>query len=145
MTFNEKLRDIATKGGEIPYIYGTPSEVDHISNQLHKSLTYPVCVHITSVSGVLRTYPGAMDERQVLIGFADKMGFKEFKEGAVQKKVDALREAAFAFIDRLNNDGHFEPVEEVNYTVTFDDDSANFVMVLLDFTLKEAVSHCLMD
>lgn len=145
MTFNEKIKELASNGGAIPYIYGTPAEVDFIGNQLHKSVTYPVCIHITSVSGRLSGYPNAIDERNVLIGFADKMGFQEFKEGAIQDKVDALREEAFRFIQRLNDDGYFEPVEDVNYTVTFDDDSANFVMVLLDFTLREAYGHCLED
>lgn len=142
MTFNEKIRDLATNGGVLPYIYGTPAEVDYLADKLHKSAAFPMVVHVTSIAGKLTTIPMARDEQNILIGFADKMKFQEFKEGAVQAKVDALKELAFTFLGRLNEDGYFEPVTDASYSVTFDEDSANLVMVMLDITLREAVGHC---
>lgn len=142
MTFNEKIKEVATNGGALPYVYGTDAEADHIVNQIYKGTTFPMVVHFTSTAGRFLPYPQMREERAVSIGFADLMEFREFTAGAVDAKLENLREVAAGFLRRLNESGYFEPVEEVSYLTLFDDDSANLVCLLLEFDLREAVGHC---
>ena len=143
MTFNEKLKQLASDSGTLPYIFGTPAEVDFINNKLHSAQSYPICIHIADIAGSFVAYPQPRERRSVMLCYADKMRFEEFTTESVEAKSEALRVVAQKFIQRLNADGYFEPVEEVNYSVRFNDESANFVMVVLDFELTEAVGHCL--
>lgn len=143
MTFNEKLQELATNGGRLPYIYGTEAEADHIMNQIYKGTEFPMVVHFTGITGRFLPTPQAREERRVSLAFVDLMRFREFTAGAVETKVDGLRAQAQAFLSRLNADGYFEPVEEVAYSVLFDDDSANLVVLLLEFDLLEARGRCI--
>lgn len=142
MTYNEKLREIASKGGAIPYIYGTDAEADQIVNKIYKSAQFPICVHFVSTAGRFFPFPQIREEREVSIGFADLMKFRQFTAEGVEEKLEALRATARDFLRRLNEDGFFEPVEDVSYVTLFDDDSANMVVLLLSFTLREASGRC---
>lgn len=143
MTYNEKFKEIATKGGQLKYVFGSLAQANLLVDKIYKQASgVHISIVIQPTDGRVTVYPNAKDEQHLLAGYAENIPL-DYDAEVVQTKIESLKDEAFAMLGRLNASGYFEPVEDADYTVMFDALDANMVIVLMDFRLKEIEGRCI--
>lgn len=142
MSYNERLKALATKGGTLKYVFGSLAQANLILDKIYKGAEGErICINIQPTDGSMTFYPGARDMQHILIGYATKIPL-DYDAEEVQELVEGLKEECASLVGRINADGYWIPVEDTDYSVMFDAMDANLAIVLMDFRLDEAEGRC---
>ena len=139
MSIDEKIREVASRA--LPswtYVFDDWYGAD-------KSITkvdLPVVLNILPVAGTLAERNGMIRNAQsCATAFLDKV--RRDGTGGDQSEVyNRMLRAAEAFIHELNASGYFQPVENVQYYVIYEQTATIVTGVYLDITLTELVGRC---
>ena len=78
-----------------------------------------------------------------MVGYADSIRIDATPE-QTNARVASLKLRCLKLLDTLEASGDFSPIDgQVNYSIMYDALDANFVIVLMDFYLREATAPCL--
>lgn len=140
--FYERLKGHVTKGGVLHYVFGSLAQANVILDKVYKDRNNgPIGIVIQPTDGRMETSPWVKDEQHLIMGYGEGI-LQDYDAEEVQEVVERLKGECVNLIGRLNGDGMWEPVVEVEYNVMFDAMDANLVIVLMDFRLMEAVGRC---
>lgn len=146
MTTIEKVKAIASENGTKPYVFGSMAQVNKMMDKIHRQNVFPIAISIQPVDGTLSISESYLtmgkDTSHLMVGYADSIKL-DYDAEQVQTKVETLKQKCLTLLHKLSTDGFFEWISEATYSVMFDALDANMVIVLMDFTAKEAEGVCL--
>ncbi len=146
MTITEKVKEVLTENGNLPYVFGSMMQVNKMMDRLHRAKSFPIAIALQPVDGTLSVADvyGARgrDTAHIMVGYADSIKL-DYEPERVQGQVDALKERCLRCLHTLATCGQFDYVSEAAYSVMFDALDANMVIVLMDFSIREAEGICL--
>ncbi len=139
MSIDEKIREVA--GNVLPewtYVFDDWYGADKTIAKVQ----LPVCMEILPVGGMLAERNGMIRNAQnCAIAFLDKV----IKDGDGDNQSEVYNRmllAAERFIKGLNESGYFQPVENVQYYVIYEQTATILTGVYLDLSLVEIVGRC---
>lgn len=135
MTVEEKICSVVEKMGNLNYVFGDLSEINHKMD----SSTLPAFVNVMPVSGTVRVTPTMISYNpNCLFWIVDKIAIDETGEG-IDSVVNRCMNWAYEFILTLNESRLFQPVEnmEINIEVATHETNAHVAGVVLSMQLRE--------
>lgn len=141
MTIEDKVRSIASEQfSEFSYVF----EDWYTADKVVEKTALPAIIFILPVSGILQygQHGRIRDAENCAIAFVDKVD-KEADGRDNETVYNAMKTAARAFINALNANGFFNPIEgDVAYNVIYEQLSSIVTGVVLQLQLKELVGRC---
>lgn len=132
---------------DLPYVFGSMNYINVCLDKLHAQKRFPCCVSLQPIAGSIDLTAGAYgggtirDTSHIVVGYADSIRFADDAELA-QAKAQSLKALCIDLLKRINACGLFDVVEQVSYSVMYDEMDANLVIVLMDFDLQEKQGVC---
>ena len=147
-SIQEKIKAAATADGT-PFVFGSMAFINVLMDQVHRAGTYPCALSVQPIDGHFDLDAEGIysmtrhDTEHVVVGYADSIRIDATPE-QTNARVAALKLRCLRLLDALEASGDFSPIGgQVNYSIMYDALDANFVIVLMDFYLREATAPCL--
>ena len=139
MSIDEKIREVA--GNVLPewtYIFDDWYGADRTIGKVQ----LPVVMEILPVGGMLTERNGMIRNAQnCAIAFLDKV-IKDGDGNNQSEVYNRMLQAAETFIRGLNESGYFQPIQNVQYYVIYEQTATIVTGVYLDLSLVEKVGRC---
>ena len=129
------------------YAYGTFYSLNTVTDKMRSRGQMPACLHLQSSAGSVSTVASAYftSERRttrVQVGFADSVRFDQDPEKTLEV-VERLLSMCGELIQKMNDSGKWENIDNFDYEVLYNTQDANLVLVLASFSATEADGKCL--
>lgn len=128
------------------YAYGTFYSLNTVTDKMRSRGQMPACVHLQSSAGSVSTVASAylIRERRttrVQVGFADAVRFDQEPEKTLEV-VEHLLSMCGELVQKMNETGKWENIDNFDYEVLYNTQDANLVLVLASFNATEADGKC---
>lgn len=128
------------------YAYGTFYSLNTVTDKMRSRGQMPACLHLQSSAGSVSTVASAylIRERRttrVQVGFADAVRFDQEPEKTLEV-VERLLSMCGQLVQKMNESGKWENIDNFDYEVLYNTQDANLVLVLASFNATEADGKC---
>lgn len=128
------------------YAYGTFYSLNTVTDKMRSRGQMPACMHLQSSAGSVSTVASAylIRERRttrVQVGFADAVRFDQDPEKTLEV-VERLLSMCGQLVQKMNESGKWENIDNFDYEVLYNTQDANLVLVLASFNATEADGKC---
>lgn len=128
------------------YAYGTFYSLNTVTDKMRARGQMPACMHLQSSAGSVSTVASAylIRERRttrVQVGFADAVRFDQDPEKTLEV-VERLLSMCGQLVQKMNESGKWENIDNFDYEVLYNTQDANLVLVLASFNATEADGKC---
>lgn len=128
------------------YAYGTFYSLNTVTDKMRSRGQMPACVHLQSSAGSVSTVASAYFIRErrttrVQVGFADAVRFDQEPEKTLEV-VERLLSMCGELVQKMNETGKWENIDNFDYEVLYNTQDANLVLVLASFNATEADGKC---
>lgn len=129
------------------YAYGTFYSLNTVTDKMRSRGQMPACLHLQSSAGSVSTVASAYftSERRttrVQVGFADSVRFDQDPEKTLEV-VERLLSMCCELVQKMNDSGKWENIDNFDYEVLYNTQDANLVLVLASFSATEADGKCI--
>ena len=128
------------------YAYGTFYSLNAVTDKMRSRGQLPACLHLQSSAGSVSTVASAYLTRErritrVQVGFADAVRFDQDPEKTLEV-VERLLSMCGELVQKMNDSGKWENIDNFDYEVLYNTQDANLVLVLASFSATEADGNC---
>ena len=129
------------------YAYGTFYSLNTVTDKMRARGQMPACMHLQSSAGSVSTVASAylIRERRttrVQVGFADAVRFDQDPEKTLEV-VERLLSMCGQLVQKMNESGKWENIDNFDYEVLYNTQDANLVLVLASFSATELDGKCI--